>query len=65
VNASGGIDLSDLSLLIAYMTVTPKPSLICQKEANVNGAAMIDLSDLSLLIAYLTLTPKPQLQNCY
>jgi hypothetical protein len=65
VNASGGIDLSDLSLLIAYMTVTPKPVLSCQKEANVNGAAMIDLSDLSLLIAYLTLTPKPQLQNCY
>ncbi len=65
VNASGGIDLSDLSLLIAYMTVTPKPALSCQKEANVNGLALIDLSDLSLLIAYLTVTPKPLLPNCY
>jgi plastocyanin len=59
-------DLSDLSLLIAYLTQTPKPTLLCLAEANVNGsvATSPDLSDLSLLIAYLTQTPKPTLPNC-
>ncbi|MBK7141813.1 MAG: thrombospondin type 3 repeat-containing protein [bacterium] len=59
-------DLSDLSLLISYLTVTPKPSLPCIDEANVNGsvAQNPDLSDLSLLISYLTVTPKPTLPNC-
>jgi hypothetical protein len=57
-------DLSDLSLLIAYLTMTPKPTLQCQKEANVNALGTIDLSDLSLLIAFLTVTPKPALPAC-
>ncbi len=59
-------DLSDLSLLISYLTVTPKPALPCLAEANVNAsvATTPDLSDLSLLIAYLTTTPKPTLPNC-
>jgi hypothetical protein len=57
-------DLSDLSLLIAYLTVTPRPVLPCAQEANVNAADLIDLSDLSLLISYLTMTPKPVLPNC-
>ncbi len=59
-------DLSDLSLLIAYLTVTPKPTLPCLPEANVNGSVSPtpDLSDLSLLIAFLTVTPKPTLPNC-
>ncbi len=59
-------DLSDLSLLIAFLTVTPKPTLPCLPEANVNAsvAATPDLSDLSLLIAFLTVTPKPTLPNC-
>jgi hypothetical protein len=61
-------DLSDLSLLISYLTVTPKPVLLCLPEANVNGSGtdltVPDLSDLSLLIAYLTVTPKPVLPNC-
>ena len=59
-------DLSDLSLLISYLTVTPKPTLPCIDEANVNGsvAPTPDLSDLSLLISYLTVTPKPVLPNC-
>jgi hypothetical protein len=61
-----GPDLSDLSLLIAYLTQTPKPVLPCLAEANVNGSVTVnpDLSDLSLLIAYLTQTPKPVLPNC-
>lgn len=59
-------DLSDLSLLISYLTQTPKPVLPCVEEANVNGSPAVnpDLSDLSLLIAFLTTTPKPVLPNC-
>ncbi len=57
-------DLSDLSLLIAYLTVTPRPTLPCLPEANINTTGSIDLSDLSLLIAYLTMTPRPTLPNC-
>ena len=59
-------DLSDLSLMISYLTVTPKPALPCAAEANVNGSVAVvpDLSDLSLLISYLTVTPKPALPNC-
>lgn len=64
VNVIGTVDLSDLSLLIGYLTVTPKPILLCTEEANVNGAGSVDLSDLSLLIAYLTVTPRPTLPNC-
>jgi hypothetical protein len=65
-SAAEGPDLSDLSLLIAYLTQTPKPALPCLAEANVNGSVTVnpDLSDLSLLIAYLTQTPKPVLPNC-
>ncbi|MBK7141706.1 MAG: thrombospondin type 3 repeat-containing protein [bacterium] len=47
-------DLSDLSLLISYLTIVPRPVLPCLPEANVNTTGSIDLSDLSLLIAYLT-----------
>lgn len=59
-------DLSDLSLLISFLTVTPKPTLPCLQEANVNGsvAQTPDLSDLSLLISFLTVTPKPVLPIC-
>ncbi len=67
VNKSTGEnpDLSDLSLLISYLIVTPKPTLPCLPEANINGAGTTpDLSDLSLLIAYLTVTPKPTLPSC-
>lgn len=62
-------DLSDLSLLISYLTVTPRPLLPCPEEANVNASnsgapPFVDLSDLSLLISYLTTTPRPTLPNC-
>ncbi|MBK7140448.1 MAG: VCBS repeat-containing protein [bacterium] len=50
-------DLSDLSLLITYLTQSPRPTLPCPDEANVNATGAIDLSDLSLLISYLTATP--------
>lgn len=53
VNVVGSIDLSDLSLLIAYLTTTPRPVLPCPDEANINALGSIDLTDLSLLISYL------------
>lgn len=68
VNMTGIVDLSDLSLLIAYMTVPApgKPNLPCTDEANINAAGIIDLGDLSLLVAYLTVPApdKPVLPNC-
>lgn len=68
VNGSGHYvaDLHDLTLMIAYLTITPRPNLPCIGEANVNSdaAILIDLSDLSLLIQSLTSTPKPILPNC-
>lgn len=64
VNMQGEVDLSDLAILIAYMTQTPKPTLACQEEANVDVSGGIDLSDLSRLIAHLTVTPRPSLPAC-
>lgn len=53
VNASGIVDLGDLSALVSYLTgggyVLP-----CADEANVNGTGIVDLSDLSALVSYLT-----------
>jgi len=53
VNATGIVDLSDLSALVNYLTgggyVLP-----CIPEANVNNAGIVDLSDLSALVNYLT-----------
>lgn len=59
-------DLSDLSLLISYLTQTPRPTLPCVAEANINAsiAQTPDLSDLSLLISYLTQSPRPVLPSC-
>ncbi|MBK7142512.1 MAG: hypothetical protein IPH75_10565 [bacterium] len=64
VNVIGSIDLSDLSLLIAYLVTTPRPTLPCPDAANLNATGSIDLSDLSLLIVYLTTTPRPTLPAC-
>lgn len=68
VNMGGIVDLADLSLLVAYLTlpVQDKPVLPCIEEANVNGLGIVDLGDLSLLVAYLTVPApgKPALPNC-
>jgi hypothetical protein len=64
VTNSGTIDLSDLSTLIAYLSVVPRPTLPCVDAANINATDSIDLSDLSLLISYLTFTPRPTLPAC-
>ncbi len=53
-NLAGSVDLSDLSLLISYLTSTPQPLIPCPDEANVNASGTIDLSDLSALIAFIT-----------
>jgi hypothetical protein len=63
-SASETPDISDLSLLIAYLTVNPQPTLPRYDEANIDAIGGIDLSDLSLLIAYLTVTPPPTLPDC-
>lgn len=53
VNASGIVDLADLSSLVSYLTgggyVLP-----CVPEANVNNVGIVDLADLSALVSYLT-----------
>ncbi|MFZ1684556.1 MAG: FISUMP domain-containing protein [Candidatus Zixiibacteriota bacterium] len=53
VNASGGVDLADLSALVSYLTGGGY-SLSCAAEADVNGTGAVDLADLSALVAYLT-----------
>lgn len=64
VDNVGIVNLTDLSLLIAYLTMTPRPTLPCEAEANVNSRSGIDLSDLALLIGYLTLSLSPELPAC-
>ena len=53
VNVAGIVDLSDLSLLVNYLT-GGGGSLPCEQAANVNGTGIVDLSDLSALVSYLT-----------
>jgi hypothetical protein len=60
VNSSGVVDLSDLSMLIAYMTIQHF-SIPNINGADVNSSCNIDLSDLSFMISYLVLgAPLPQ-----
>ncbi len=67
-NVNGSVieapDLTDLSMLIGYLTIVPTPVLPCPLEGNVSGTGIIDLTDLSMLIGYLTLTPTPVLPDC-
>lgn len=55
VSNDNQIDLSDLSLLIAYMTGTPKPQIFPSTAlADINCSGIVDLSDLTWLITYAT-----------
>jgi hypothetical protein len=57
-------DLSDLTMLVSYLTKAPRQTLACPFEADVNGSGgqtPVDISDLSCLIGYLILNPIP---NC-
>lgn len=64
IDSRGSVDLTDLSTLICYLTVTPRAILPCPEGANVDGNGMVDLTDLSLLIGYLTQNPRPVLPTC-
>jgi hypothetical protein len=53
VNMAGGVDVSDLSALVSYLsggTFVPP----CLKEADVNASGNVDVSDLSALVSYLS-----------
>jgi len=53
VNEAGIVDLTDLSLLVSYLT-GGMTTLPCTEEANVNGLGIVDLTDLSMMVSYLT-----------
>jgi len=55
INADGHIDLSDLSLLVQYLTgpVSPTP-LTCPVAADLSGTGRVDLADLSALVSYFS-----------
>ncbi len=63
VDLAGEVDISDLSILIAYLTMSPRPPIVCPTEANVDTLGTIDLSDLSRLISFLTV-PGSELMPC-
>ncbi len=55
VDGLGGIDLADLSLLVAFLTGTSGVIVLpCPEAANVDGVGAIDLGDVSLLTSFLT-----------
>ncbi len=52
VDDSGGIDVGDLTYLVAYLFQGgPPPS--CEDEGDVDGTGSIDVGDLTYLVAYL------------
>ena len=53
VNLMGIVDLSDLSMLVSYLT-GGGVTLPCYAEANVDNAGLVDLTDLSRLVSFLT-----------
>jgi hypothetical protein len=53
VNITGIVDVSDVSVLVAYLTGSGYV-LPCPDQANVNADGIVDLSDVSALISYLT-----------
>ncbi|MCP4684411.1 MAG: glucose dehydrogenase [bacterium] len=60
VNQSGGVDITDISVMIdnQFLTLAPLP---CDEEADVDFSGLVDITDLSILIdnQFLTLTPLP------
>ncbi len=62
----GGVDITDLSILIAYLTSQPGTVVIpCPEAAGLAKTRQVDLVDLSMLIAYLTQGPSSvQLPAC-
>jgi hypothetical protein len=64
VNGMGPVDISDLSLLVAYLTQQVRPVISCTEAANVTGTGGIDLSDLSMMISYMVSNPRPSMIAC-
>ncbi len=62
VSQTGTIDLTDLAMLIGYLTI-PNITLPCPEAANISGTGTIDLTDLAMLIGYLTI-PNITLPPC-
>jgi len=60
VDQSGGVDITDISVLIdnQFLTLTP---LVCETEGDVDFSGVVDVTDVSILIdnQFLTLTPLP------
>ncbi len=60
VDQSGGVDITDISVLIdnQFLTLTP---LLCEDEGDVDFSGAVDITDVSVLIdnQFLTLTPLP------
>jgi hypothetical protein len=56
LNGSRTVDLTDLSTMIAYLTMINRPEITPRLAGDLNGDCRIDLSDLSTLIAYMTIS---------
>jgi len=60
IDQSGGIDITDISVLIdnQFLTLTP---LVCEDEGDVDLSGAVDITDISVLIdnQFLTLTQLP------
>ncbi|MFH1373516.1 MAG: dockerin type I repeat-containing protein, partial [bacterium] len=52
VDDSGGIDVGDLTYLVAYLFQGGPPPP-CEDEGDVDGTGSIDVGDLTYLVAYL------------
>ncbi len=60
VDQSGGVDITDISVLIdnQFLTLTP---LVCEEEGDIDFSGVVDITDLSILIdnQFLSLGPLP------
>ncbi len=60
VDQSGGVDITDISVLIDNQFLTLAP-LVCEAEGDVDFSGTVDITDLSVMIdnQFLTLAPLP------
>jgi subtilisin family serine protease len=66
LNQHGSIDLTDLNLMIAYLTVTPKPTIFPSKAlADWNCSDNIDLTDLTSIISYMLYGGAGPVKPCF
>jgi hypothetical protein len=62
-----GIDISDVSALIAFLYIPPYAPLVCEESANCDGevGSGIDIADISALISRLYIPPYSTLGLCH